>query len=81
MRRVGWGVPNFSDQIVNCVPGNGTVSDGTPPAHQICRFHICMGVKVVGNGNFVIPEGGSDETNAELGRVRRGRGLCLNIDG
>ena len=76
------GLPDFSDEVVDGVPGDRAISDGAPPTHQIGWFNISVGVEVIRDGYFCIPEGRGDETDAKLGGVRcfcYGKGL--NGDG
>jgi hypothetical protein len=61
-------LPYFSDQIVNGVPGNWTISDGTPPAHQVGRFYICVCMEMIRDRYFRVSEGRCNETDTELGR-------------
>jgi len=63
------GLPNFSNQIVDGVPGNGTVSDRTPPTHQVGGFYISVGMKMIRNWYLWVPEGRCNEAYTELGRV------------
>ena len=66
----GDSVPDLSYQIINGVPSQGSISDTSPPAHEIRWSNVCVGVKVVCNRNLVVFEGRSDETYAELGILR-----------
>jgi len=70
MERTGESVPDLSYQIINGVPSQGPVSDTSPPAHEVGRSNVCVGVKVVRDGNLIVFEGWSDETYAELGILR-----------
>jgi len=63
-------LPNFGDQIVDGVPSDGAVSEGTPPTHEIGGFDIRVSVEVIRDGYLSSSEGRRNETNAELGRVR-----------
>jgi len=86
MSAAAWGnledLPDFSDEVVNGVPGDGAISDGTPPAHQVGWFHISVGMEVIRDGYFCIAEGRGDETDTKFGSVRRcGYGKGLNGGG
>lgn len=75
-------LPDFSDEVVNGVPGDRAIRDGAPPAHQVGWFHISVGMEVIRDGYFCIPEGRGNETDAKLGCVRWcGCGKGLNGDG
>ena len=76
------GLPDFSDEVVDRVPGDWAVGDGAPPTHQVGWFYISVGMEVIRDGYFCIPEGRGDETDTKLGSVRWcGYGRGLNGDG
>lgn len=66
--------PNLGNEILDVVPSDGAVGDAPPPAHTIGREDVSMCMEVVGDGDFVVPEWGSDEADTE-GFARDARAL------
>lgn len=64
-------IPNLCDEVLNSVPCQAAVSYTSPPTEFVRRQDVSVCVEMVRHWDLAILPRRCDETNSEVGGVRR----------